>query len=171
MFEGVAGDAHQKESLEIEQLLGDLGRVLAKFDKFSVTTFQETHPRKVYRDISNSILGERVFKLISQLEREDPGRYTRLMNVLLDAGPALEAAVDLETRKPWSASPPSSTGSNSASGPGASDWAHLAESTRGVPDPRSFAASNSAGPSRDTSRRGPWFSWTVMVVRLSALRF
>jgi transcriptional regulator with XRE-family HTH domain len=85
-----------EESLEIEQLLGDLGRVLAKFDKFSVKTFRETHPRKVYRDISNSILGERVYKVISQLDREDPGRYTRLMSVLLDAGPALEAAVDLD---------------------------------------------------------------------------
>jgi hypothetical protein len=58
-----------------------------------------THPRKVYRDISNSILGERVFKLISQLDREDPGRYTRLMNVLLDAGPALEAAVNLDDKE------------------------------------------------------------------------
>ncbi len=85
-----------EESLEIEQLLGDLGRVLTKFDKFSVKTFRETHPRKVYRDISNSILGERVYKVLSDLDREDPGRYTRLRSVLLDAGPALEDAVDLD---------------------------------------------------------------------------
>jgi transcriptional regulator with XRE-family HTH domain len=85
-----------QEALEIEQLLGDLSRVLAKFDKFSVKTFRETHPKKVYRDISNSIVGERVYKVISELDREDSGRYTMLMNVLLDAGPALEAAVDLD---------------------------------------------------------------------------
>ncbi len=52
--------------------------------------------RRVYRDISNSILGERVFKLVAELDREEPGHYTRLMSVLLAAGKALEAAVDLD---------------------------------------------------------------------------
>ena len=85
-----------QESLEIEKLVGDLSRILAKFDQFSLKTYRETHPKKVYRDISNSILGERVFRLLRDLEVEDPGRYSRLRDVLFDAGPALEDAVDLD---------------------------------------------------------------------------
>jgi transcriptional regulator with XRE-family HTH domain len=85
-----------QEALEIEQLLGDLSRVLTKFDKFSLKTYRETHPKKVYRDISNSILGQRIFRVLSDLEVEDPDRYTYLRSVLLDAGPALENAVDLD---------------------------------------------------------------------------
>ncbi|MGH3115703.1 MAG: helix-turn-helix domain-containing protein [Gaiellales bacterium] len=85
-----------QESLEIEKLVGDLSRVLAKLDQFSLKTYRETHPKKVYRDISNSILGERIFRLLRDLEVEDPGRYSRLRDVLFDAGPALENAVDLD---------------------------------------------------------------------------
>jgi Adenylate cyclase, family 3 (some proteins contain HAMP domain) len=59
-------------------------------------TYRETHPKKVYRDISNSILGQRIFRVLSDLEVEDPDRYTYLRTVLLDAGPALEDAVDLD---------------------------------------------------------------------------
>jgi hypothetical protein len=85
-----------QDANEIEQLVSELSRVLGKFEEFSMKTYRETHPKQVYRDISNSLLGQRVFRVIADLDREDPGRYTRLMGVLLDAGPALEAAVDLD---------------------------------------------------------------------------
>ena len=76
--------------------MGELSGILAKFDQFSRKTYRETHPKKVYRDISNSILGQRIFRLLPDLEAEDPDRYTFLHTVLLDAGPALENAVDLD---------------------------------------------------------------------------
>jgi transcriptional regulator with XRE-family HTH domain len=84
---------------EIEQLVGELSGILAKFDQFSRKTYRETHPKKVYRDISNSILGQRIVRLLSDLEAEDPDRYTFLHTVLLDAGPALEKAVDLDDQE------------------------------------------------------------------------
>jgi hypothetical protein len=52
-----------------------------------------------YQDISNSILGQRIFRLLSDLEADDPDRYTLLRTVLLDAGPALEKAVDLDDQE------------------------------------------------------------------------
>ena len=76
-----------------------LSRVPAKFDQFSMKAYRETHPKKVYRDISNSILGQRIFRLLSDLEADDPDRYTFLRTVLLDAGPALEQAVDLDDQE------------------------------------------------------------------------
>ena len=85
-----------QEANEIEKLVSDLSRVPAKFDQFSLKTYRETHPKKVYRDISNSNLGERIFRLLRDLEIEDPGRYSRLRDVLFEAGPALENAVDLD---------------------------------------------------------------------------
>jgi transcriptional regulator with XRE-family HTH domain len=85
-----------QDANEIEQLVGELSRVLAKFDQFSMKTYRETHPKKVYRDIADSLLGQRIFRLLSDLEAEDPDRYTYLRTVLLDAGPALENAVDLD---------------------------------------------------------------------------
>jgi hypothetical protein len=85
-----------QDASEIEQLVGELSGILAKFDQFSRRTYRETHPKKVYRDISNSILGQRIFRLLPDLEVEDPDRYTFLRTVLLDAGPALENAVDLD---------------------------------------------------------------------------
>ncbi|HEV8628417.1 MAG TPA: helix-turn-helix transcriptional regulator [Acidimicrobiia bacterium] len=88
-----------QDANEIEQLVGELSRVLAKFDQFSMKTYRETHPKKVYRDISNSILGQRIFRLLSDLEADDPDRYTFLRTVLLDAGPALEQAVDLDDQE------------------------------------------------------------------------
>jgi hypothetical protein len=85
-----------EESLEIEQLLGDLGRVLTTFDKFSVKTFGETHPRKVYRDISNSISASGSTKSSPTWTGKTQAATPRLKSVLLDAGPALEDAVDLD---------------------------------------------------------------------------
>jgi len=88
-----------QDANEIEELVGELSGILAKFDQFSRKTYRETHPKKVYRDISNSILGQRIFRLLSDLEAEDPDRYTFLHTVLLDAGPALENAIDLDDQE------------------------------------------------------------------------
>ncbi len=88
-----------QDASEIEQLVSELSGILAKFDQFSRQTYCETHPKKVYRDISNSILGQRIFRVLPDLEAEDPDRYTFLRTVLLDAGPALETAVDLDDQE------------------------------------------------------------------------
>jgi transcriptional regulator with XRE-family HTH domain len=88
-----------QDASEIEQLVGELSGILAKFDQFSRQTYRETHPKKVYRDISNSILGQRIFLLLPDLEAEDPDRFTFLRTVLLDSGPALENAVDLDDQE------------------------------------------------------------------------
>ena len=89
-----------KEAPGIEQLLGDLRRVLEKFDQFSLTAFMANHPRHVYRDISHSLLGEEIFtRVINDADRDDPGRYDQLMQLLLHGGPALENAVDLDDRE------------------------------------------------------------------------
>jgi hypothetical protein len=89
-----------KEAPGIEQLLGDLRRVLEKFDQFSLTAFMANHPRQVYRDISHSLLGEQIFqRVINDTDRDDPGHYDRLMQLLLQGGPALENALDLDDRE------------------------------------------------------------------------
>ncbi|MGH3848927.1 MAG: hypothetical protein ACRDRT_04370 [Pseudonocardiaceae bacterium] len=84
------------ESNEIERLLADLSRVMARFEKFSMKTFMATHPKEVYRNISHSLVGERVFsRVIAQLEREDYGRYDRVI-AAMESSTALEAAFDFD---------------------------------------------------------------------------
>ena len=89
-----------KEAPGIEQLLGDLRRVLEKFDQFSLQAFMASHPRQIYRDISHSLLGEEIFqRVINDADRDEPGRYDRLTQLLLQGGPALEDAIDLDDRE------------------------------------------------------------------------
>lgn len=84
------------ESSEIERLLGELGRVMESFERFSLKTFMANHPRDVYRDISHSLVGEKVFsQVISELDRGDPGRYGQLV-AAMGTGKALEDAFDLD---------------------------------------------------------------------------
>jgi len=83
------------EANEIERMLGELGRVMGRFEKFSMKTFVATHPRQVYREISHSLIGEKVFRnVIRELDRQEPGRYDALVAAM--GSPALERAFDLD---------------------------------------------------------------------------
>src|SRR5205807_995704 len=44
-----------QDASEIEQLVGELSGILAKFDQFSRKTYRETHPKKVYRHVSDRL--------------------------------------------------------------------------------------------------------------------
>jgi len=83
------------EANEIERMLGELGRVMERFEKFSIKTFMATHPRQVYRDISQVLIGEKVFRnVIGELDRQEPGRNDALVAAM--GSPALEGAFDLD---------------------------------------------------------------------------
>ena len=88
------------EANEIERMLGELGRVMERFEKFSVKTFMATHPRQVYRDISQVLIGEKVFRnVIGELDRQEPGRYDALVAAM--GSPALEGP-SISTTPSWS---------------------------------------------------------------------
>ena len=62
----------EEETSEIERLMGDLRRVVVRFDDLSQRSHYATHPRKVYQAISHSLIGEAVFDKV--LQTFDAGR-------------------------------------------------------------------------------------------------
>lgn len=86
----------EEETSEIERMVGDLRRVLDRFEDLSLKSHFASHPRAVYRAISNSLVGEKVFrKVIRDLEREDLDRFTMVTNAMLSPK-ATEALIDLD---------------------------------------------------------------------------
>ena len=52
----------EEQTAEIERMMGDLRRVVARFDDLSQRSHYASHPRKVYQAISHSLIGEAVFE-------------------------------------------------------------------------------------------------------------
>jgi transcriptional regulator with XRE-family HTH domain len=86
----------EEETSDIERLMGDLRRVVARFDDLSQRSHYASHPRKVYRAISHSLIGEAVFaKVLQTSDPADDGRYT-LLRSRIPSPEAIETAVDLD---------------------------------------------------------------------------
>ncbi|MGH9222317.1 MAG: helix-turn-helix domain-containing protein [Acidimicrobiales bacterium] len=85
----------EEETSEIERLLGDLRRVLGRFDDLSQRAHYSSHPRAAYRAISHSLIGEDVFRrVLDSHNPADDDRYTLLRSRV--ASPhAIEDAIDL----------------------------------------------------------------------------
>lgn len=88
----------EEDSTEIDGLLSELRRVLGRFEDFSLRSFMAAHPRRVYREVSHSLLGERIFTgvIADRGNEENLGRFDRLLGAMADEDTALEDAVDLE---------------------------------------------------------------------------
>jgi hypothetical protein len=90
-----------EESSEIDRLMGDLRRVVTRFDDLSQRAHYASHPRAAYRAISHSIIGEAVFDRVlrgSQADSvggADPNRYTLLMSRMASPN-AIEDVMDLD---------------------------------------------------------------------------
>ena len=86
----------EEETSEIERLLGDLGRVLSRFDDLSQRAHYWSHPRAAYRAISHSLIGEDVFRrVLDSHDLAEDGRYT-LLRARTASPEAIEDAVDLD---------------------------------------------------------------------------
>jgi hypothetical protein len=86
----------EEETSEIERLMGDLRRVLARFDDLSQRSHYASHPRTVYRAISHSLIGEAVFdKVLQTSDPADDSRY-RLLRSRIPSPEAIEAVIDLD---------------------------------------------------------------------------
>ncbi len=86
----------EEETSDIERLMGDLRRVVARFDDLSQRSHYASHPRKVYRAISHSLIGEAVFhKVLQASDPADDGRYT-LLRSRIPSPEAIETAIDLD---------------------------------------------------------------------------
>ncbi|MEW6154097.1 MAG: hypothetical protein AB1673_08950 [Actinomycetota bacterium] len=86
----------EEETTQIERMVGDLRRVLDRFDDLSMRTHYDTHPRAVYKAISHSIIGERVFrKVMFTHDPADDGRYTYL-RMQIASPDAIERVIDLD---------------------------------------------------------------------------
>jgi len=86
----------EEETSEIERLMGDLRRVVARFDDLSQRSHYASHPRTVDRAISHSLIGEAVFdKVLQTSDPADNGRYT-LLRSRIPSPEAIEAAIDLD---------------------------------------------------------------------------
>lgn len=91
----------EEESSEIERLMGDLRRVVTRFDDLSQRAHYASHPRAAYRAISHSLIGEAVFDRVlrgSQAGSVDGGnedRYTLLMSRIASPN-AIEDVIDLD---------------------------------------------------------------------------
>jgi hypothetical protein len=77
-------------------MMGDLRRVVSRFDDLSQRSHYATHPRKVYQAISHSLIGEAVFeKVLQTFDPADDSRYP-LLRSRIPSPEAIEAAVDLD---------------------------------------------------------------------------
>jgi transcriptional regulator with XRE-family HTH domain len=86
----------EEETSEIERMMGDLRRVVARFDDLSQRSHYASHPRKVYQAISHSLIGEAVFEKVPQtFDPADDSRYT-LLRSRIPSAEAIEAAIDLD---------------------------------------------------------------------------
>jgi transcriptional regulator with XRE-family HTH domain len=86
----------EEETSEIERMMGDLRRVVSRFDDLSQRSHYATHPRKVYQAISHSLIGEAVFeKVLQTFDPADDSRYP-LLRSRIPSPEAIEAAVDLD---------------------------------------------------------------------------
>ncbi|MGH9278639.1 MAG: hypothetical protein ACRD12_11125 [Acidimicrobiales bacterium] len=85
-----------EETSDLERAIGDLQRVLERFDNLSMRAHMANHPRTVYRAISHSIIGEEVFRKVLQTgDPKDDSRYTLLRSRIVSPQ-AIEAAIDLD---------------------------------------------------------------------------
>lgn len=86
----------EEDSTQIDRMLSELRRVLARFEDFSLRSYMAAHPRRVYREVSHGLLGERIFsEVITETSDETIGRYQRLLVALADETTAFEEVVDL----------------------------------------------------------------------------